>query len=66
CSCYSTESLKYCTRTCCRSNPLPSGWNYHNKGILLSKNYCSWLHLQPKWKPNVSWFKNAESRLNHH
>ncbi|CAN7099828.1 unnamed protein product, partial [Brassica rapa subsp. narinosa] len=25
-----------------------------------------WLHLQPKWKPRVSWFKNAESRLNHH
>lgn len=27
---------------------------------------AGWLHLQPKWKPNVSWFKNAESRLNHH
>ena len=27
---------------------------------------ASWLHLQPKWKPSVSWFKNAESRLNHH
>ncbi|MCD7451984.1 hypothetical protein HAX54_014594 [Datura stramonium] len=25
-----------------------------------------WLHLQPKWKPSVSWFKNAESHLNHH
>ncbi|MFS7890132.1 Photosystem I P700 chlorophyll a apoprotein A2 [Helianthus anomalus] len=25
-----------------------------------------WLHLQPKWKPRVSWFKNAEYRLNHH
>ncbi|KAJ8433185.1 hypothetical protein Cgig2_025576 [Carnegiea gigantea] len=25
-----------------------------------------WLHLQPKWKPSISWFKNAESRLNHH
>ncbi|KAL1086724.1 hypothetical protein V6Z11_D08G133000, partial [Gossypium hirsutum] len=25
-----------------------------------------WLHLQPKWKPSVSWFKNAESCLNHH
>ncbi|KAL2930975.1 hypothetical protein RDABS01_036385 [Bienertia sinuspersici] len=24
------------------------------------------LHLQPKLKPGVSWFKNAESRLNHH
>ncbi|KAK5841367.1 hypothetical protein PVK06_010277 [Gossypium arboreum] len=29
------------TRTCCRGNPLPSGWNCHNMGILLSKNYCS-------------------------
>ncbi|RZC81241.1 hypothetical protein C5167_043861 [Papaver somniferum] len=27
---------------------------------------AGWLHLQPKWKPCVSWFKNAESRLNHH
>ncbi|KAB1670235.1 hypothetical protein ES319_1Z186300v1, partial [Gossypium barbadense] len=26
---------------------------------------AGWLHLQPKWKPSVSWFKNAESRLNH-
>ncbi|KAL5647675.1 hypothetical protein ACJX0J_042030 [Zea mays] len=25
-----------------------------------------WLHLHPKWKPSLSWFKNAESRLNHH
>ncbi|KAB2090845.1 hypothetical protein ES319_A03G150400v1 [Gossypium barbadense] len=25
-----------------------------------------WLHLQPKWKPSVLWFKSAESRLNHH
>ncbi|XP_038902466.1 photosystem I P700 chlorophyll a apoprotein A2-like [Benincasa hispida] len=24
---------------------------------------AGWLHLQPKWKPSVSWFKNAESRL---
>jgi photosystem I P700 chlorophyll a apoprotein A2 len=24
------------------------------------------LHLQPKWRPSVSWFKNVESRLNHH
>jgi hypothetical protein len=23
-------------------------------------------HLQPKWKPSISWFKNAESCLNHH
>ncbi|KAI5446673.1 hypothetical protein KIW84_014498 [Lathyrus oleraceus] len=27
---------------------------------------AGWLHLQPKWKPSVSWFKNAKSRLNHH
>uniref|UniRef100_A0A3Q7JUM8 Photosystem I n=1 Tax=Solanum lycopersicum TaxID=4081 RepID=A0A3Q7JUM8_SOLLC len=26
---------------------------------------AGWLHLQPKWKPSVSWFKNVESRLNH-
>jgi photosystem I P700 chlorophyll a apoprotein A2 len=24
------------------------------------------LHLRPAFKPTVSWFKNAESRLNHH
>ena len=24
------------------------------------------MHLQPKYSPSVSWFKNAESRLNHH
>jgi photosystem I P700 chlorophyll a apoprotein A2 len=24
------------------------------------------LHLQPKWRPSVSWFKNDESCLNHH
>nr|YP_009540913.1 photosystem I P700 apoprotein A2 [Lepocinclis tripteris]AYQ93348.1 photosystem I P700 apoprotein A2 [Lepocinclis tripteris] len=28
--------------------------------------FAGWLHLQPKYEPNVSWFKNAESRLNHH
>lgn len=27
---------------------------------------AGWLHLQPKYSPSVSWFKNAESRLNHH
>ncbi|KAA3486955.1 photosystem I P700 apoprotein A2 [Gossypium australe] len=27
---------------------------------------AGWLHLQPKWKLRVPWFKNAESRLNHH
>ncbi|MFQ6641358.1 hypothetical protein Gotur_014862, partial [Gossypium turneri] len=25
-----------------------------------------WLHLQSKWKPNISWFKNTESCLNHY
>jgi photosystem I P700 chlorophyll a apoprotein A2 len=24
------------------------------------------LHLQPKFRPSLAWFKNAESRLNHH
>jgi len=28
--------------------------------------FAGWLHLQPKYNPSVSWFKNAESRLNHH
>merc|ERR1712078_599095 len=28
--------------------------------------FAGWLHLQPKFAPSVSWFKNAESRLNHH
>lgn len=28
--------------------------------------FAGWLHLQPKYSPSVSWFKNAESRLNHH
>ena len=28
--------------------------------------FGGWLHLQPKFTPTVSWFKNAESRLNHH
>jgi photosystem I P700 chlorophyll a apoprotein A2 len=27
---------------------------------------AGWLHLQPKWKPSISWFKNAEFCLNHH
>ncbi|CAN6483196.1 unnamed protein product [Victoria cruziana] len=27
---------------------------------------AGWLHPQPKWKLSISWFKNAESRLNHH
>ncbi|CAN6483144.1 unnamed protein product [Victoria cruziana] len=25
-----------------------------------------WLHLQRRWKLSILWFKNAESRLNHH
>ncbi|GJV29033.1 photosystem I chlorophyll a apoprotein A2 [Tanacetum coccineum] len=28
-----------------RSNPLPSGWNCHNMGVLLSKNYCGRIML---------------------
>jgi photosystem I P700 chlorophyll a apoprotein A2 len=28
--------------------------------------FAGWLHLQPKFQPYLSWFKNAESRLNHH
>jgi len=25
-----------------------------------------WLHLQPRFRPNLAWFMNNESRLNHH
>jgi len=28
--------------------------------------FAGWLHLQPKFQPALSWFKNSESRLNHH
>ena len=28
--------------------------------------FAGWLHLQPKFQPSLSWFKNDESRLNHH
>nr|UXD06253.1 photosystem I P700 apoprotein A2 [Eutreptia sp. CCAC 1914B] len=28
--------------------------------------FAGWLHMQPNFQPKVSWFKNAESRLNHH
>ena len=28
--------------------------------------FAAWLHLQPKFRPSLSWFKNNESRLNHH
>jgi len=27
---------------------------------------AGWLHLQPKFNPNLNWFKNNEVRLNHH
>jgi photosystem I P700 chlorophyll a apoprotein A2 len=38
-------------------------------GLLLLASvmlFAGWLHLQPKFRPSLSWFKNAESRLNHH
>ena len=28
--------------------------------------FSGWLHLQPNYQPSVVWFKDAESRLNHH
>jgi photosystem I P700 chlorophyll a apoprotein A2 len=28
--------------------------------------FAGWLHLQPKFAPSLTWFKNNESRLNHH
>ncbi|MXW12945.1 MAG: photosystem I core protein PsaB, partial [Synechococcus sp. SB0668_bin_13] len=28
--------------------------------------FAGWLHLQPKFRPSLAWFKNAEARLNHH
>lgn len=34
--------------------------------LALVSLFAGWLHLQPKYAPNVTWFKNAESRLNHH
>jgi photosystem I P700 chlorophyll a apoprotein A2 len=24
--------------------------------------FAGWLHLQPKFRPSLAWFKNAESR----
>ena len=33
--------------------------------ILSTLLFAGWLHLQPKFKPSLSWFKNNESRLNH-
>jgi photosystem I P700 chlorophyll a apoprotein A2 len=34
--------------------------------IIISLLFAGWLHLQPKFRPSLSWFKNNESRLNHH
>ena len=28
--------------------------------------FAGWVHLQPKFRPSLAWFKNNESRLNHH
>ncbi len=28
--------------------------------------FAGWLHLQPKYRPSLAWFKSAEPRLNHH
>ena len=28
--------------------------------------FAGWLHLKPAFQPSIAWFKNAESRLNHH
>ncbi|KAI3858771.1 hypothetical protein MKX03_033724 [Papaver bracteatum] len=35
-------------------------------GIRTNEDLYTGLYLQRKWKPSVSWFKNVESRLNHH
>jgi photosystem I P700 chlorophyll a apoprotein A2 len=38
-------------------------------GLLLLSSvllFAGWLHLQPTFKPSLAWFKNNESRLNHH
>ncbi|KAF4402749.1 hypothetical protein G4B88_010201 [Cannabis sativa] len=32
--------------------------------LLVISLVAGWLHLQPKWKPSVLWFKNVESRWN--
>jgi photosystem I P700 chlorophyll a apoprotein A2 len=34
--------------------------------LSLSLLQAGWLHLQPQFKPSIAWFKNNESRLNHH
>jgi photosystem I P700 chlorophyll a apoprotein A2 len=28
--------------------------------------FAGWLHLQPRYRPSLAWFKSAEPRLNHH
>ncbi|HIK05562.1 MAG TPA: photosystem I core protein PsaB [Trichormus sp. M33_DOE_039] len=28
--------------------------------------FAGWLHLQPNFRPSLTWFKSAEPRLNHH
>jgi len=42
---------------------------YGALGLICLANICfiaGWLHLQPKYSPTLAWFKNNESRLNHH
>jgi photosystem I P700 chlorophyll a apoprotein A2 len=34
--------------------------------VSLALLQAGWLHLQPQFKPSIAWFKNNESRLNHH
>ena len=38
-------------------------YSYYSYYVYL---FAGWLHLQPKFRPGLSWFKNNESRLNHH
>ena len=28
--------------------------------------FAGWLHLQPKFRPSLAWFRDAESQMNHH
>ena len=49
----------YLTRTCSEK---VEAFRIHSN----SNRLIQYIFLQPKWKPSVSWFKNAESRLNHH
>eukprot|EP00979_Chaetoceros_neogracilis_P018726 scaffold11076_cov5385-Chaetoceros_neogracile.AAC.13 len=41
-------------------------WDPHFGESALKAFSKGWLHLQPKFRPSLSWFKNNESRLNHH